>query len=74
MRGSGYQHVRWPAARGRPTRKRTQLASSLRPFSLDDLDKVTTGMDLFLRPTVIAGDKLENDFGVIHEVASQIPQ
>lgn len=24
-------------------------------------------MDLFLRPTVIAGDKLENDFGVIHE-------
>lgn len=24
-------------------------------------------MDLFLRPTVIAGDKLENDFVVIHE-------
>lgn len=24
-------------------------------------------MHLFLRPTVIAGDKLENDFGVIHE-------
>jgi len=24
-------------------------------------------MDLFLRPTVLAGDKLENDFGVIHE-------
>lgn len=24
-------------------------------------------MDLFLRPTVIGGDKLENDFGVIHE-------
>lgn len=24
-------------------------------------------MHLFLRPTVIAGDKLENDYGVIHE-------